>query len=61
MTNSEKIKEVFGIPMDSKIEIDGWFCNIIDCTGILNCSECLIHKIGIDKLDFWDEEYEQLK
>jgi len=58
MTNWEKFKEVFGIPMDSKIEPMGVVCNIVDCSGI-KCDECPIQHYGMTVLYFWEREYEE--
>lgn len=58
MTNWEKFKEVFGIPEDSEIKVEGDICNIIDCTGIFSCTQCPIEKAHMNNFDFWESEYE---
>ena len=58
MTNAEKFKEVFGIPMDDELEITGSICTIIDCSQFESCSQCPIDKEGLVDYDFWEREYE---
>ena len=57
MTNEEKFKEVFGIPMDSDLHLVGDICSIIDCPNIKSCYQCPINKRGLDDYDFWESEY----
>ncbi len=61
MTNAEKFKEIFGIPMDSNLEISGEICRIINCSNILACGLCPIEKNRLDACDFWERKYEERK
>lgn len=53
MTNWEKFMEVFGIPVDSKINTEKQLCAIINCKEINNCSKCPLYNF------YWEREYKE--
>lgn len=60
MTNWEKLKEVFGISMDTEIEPMCNMCSIVDCHKI-TCNKCPINYSEMSTLYFWDREYKESK
>ena len=53
MTNEEKFREVFNIPVEMSMAYPD-MCSIVDCTAIGHCCNC-----PLDEGSNWDDEYKE--